>query len=187
MTARLSRPTQRLAPARPTAPRGAHIHLAARPSDQKALARVSTRQVARPAARPPGGRARPPRLARQSAARLNLPGPACASGLHPARRLWRVPAPTRSEGRGSGPTGSGVGAPARPPVFLPARLTKTRSPACPPGRRARAARPPGGRARPPRSAESRLNLPGPGQPPGRPRPGAPPCPSSVAGPRPAPP
>ena len=76
MTARLSRPTQRLAPARPTAPRGAHIHLAARPSDQKALARVtvSTRQVARPAATVLAWATVLAR-ARQSAARLNLPGP----------------------------------------------------------------------------------------------------------------
>ena len=77
MTARLSPLTQRLAPARPPAPpRGAHIHLAARPSDQKALARVtvSTRQVARPAATVLAWATVLAR-ARQSAARLNLPGP----------------------------------------------------------------------------------------------------------------
>jgi hypothetical protein len=70
---------------------------------------VSTQQVRASVARLPGGRARPPRLARQSAARLNLLGPACPvpphptrpgpapgrPGPHPARRLWQVPAPPR--------------------------------------------------------------------------------------------
>ena len=82
MTARLSRPTQRLAPARPTAPRGAHIHLAARPSDQKALARVSTRQArarctATGWASAPASLGRvPPQPARPGAA----PGPPAARG-----------------------------------------------------------------------------------------------------------
>ena len=86
MTARLSRPTQRLAPARPTAPRGAHIHLAARPSDQKALSRAC-----------PPGRLHGPLhghrvgvLARPASLGRALPASTCPAPLVPAASILPV-------------------------------------------------------------------------------------------------